>query len=394
MSLDNFSGVSELSGLSNAEQCVQQSIQMLQPPVPIYVPTPKHILEARKENNNTSEPNKKKPKLEYVPKSKTPLDTSQIPTYIPSPMIRALSDNECDHKETYYPTDIYSESSQPVNVADNKYSDNKNEDILVENNESKIQNDMKFESSSIKLHRHSSSSSKSSNSRSHSGSHSSRHKDKHSSSSKESSSHHRSSNSSHKSSSSSKLSNHHSHSSSSSSKTKHSDKSKEKQTEKDGKDAHHSSSKHKSSRHKGDEKKKLSKSSSSSSKSHNSSSKKDQNSTGKSSSGNGEHIDTFVDEDKLQYDFDSDEDDVEAQCRMIFEEFDPTSVAKEDEQETDSSEKTDSSNAKYDNFNAKKRVAYENADKQHKPLATFNRKSNHVSNAMQVSFLDTIVSCF
>lgn len=372
----------------------------------MYIPTPKHILEARKENNHTSQPRKKKQKLEYVPKSKTPIDHSQIPTYIPTPLVRTSSESSAGEHDSHIITDSIDEALQAAGLVENKQEQNgyNDEDIFMENDKlikngsgtTELSESLKTESkkkidntesketlslsSSSKQRRRHSSSSRSSSSRSHSSSHSSKHKEKHTNSLQN------------RSSTSSKSSSHHSHSSSSNnnnnSKSKHSDKSKEKETENSKhRSSHHSSSKERSrssssssSRHKGGEHKKSS-SSASLSKSHT----KELNTTKSSKNDNEEQVESFVDEysDTFQYNTDSDEDDVEAQCRMIFEEFDPQTVVAEDTEDVeDNAEKSDS-NAKYDNFNAKKRVAYENADKK-TPFTTCNKRPNHITNAMQV----------
>lgn len=83
----------------------------------------------------------------------------------------------------------------------------------------------------------------------------------------------------------------------------------------------------------------------------------------------------------------SDDDDVEAQCRLIFEQY-------EAPEQTEASTATaslpsDSTNfedslSKYDDSQKRKRVAYENADHVERP--TQAKASNHVQAAMQVKF--------
>lgn len=66
--------------------CISEVIEKQELAAPIYIPTPKHILEARKVLNSTersSEPPEKKKRLEYVPESRTNT-TYPTPTYIPS----------------------------------------------------------------------------------------------------------------------------------------------------------------------------------------------------------------------------------------------------------------------------------------------------------------------
>lgn len=84
---------------------------------------------------------------------------------------------------------------------------------------------------------------------------------------------------------------------------------------------------------------------------------------------------------------DVEEDDVEAQCRMIFEEFDPEMVTPaSDSESTTNKDETHDPMAKYDDSGKRKRVAYENADSQQKPMRTTKPSTNHVQNAMQSVF--------
>lgn len=89
------------------------------------------------------------------------------------------------------------------------------------------------------------------------------------------------------------------------------------------------------------------------------------------------------------YETDLEEDDVEAQCRMIFEEFEPDTVAPASDADATTQSSTNEPYdpmAKYDDSGKRKRVAYENAESQHKPLKTSNQNINHVRNAMQSVF--------
>lgn len=102
-----------------------------------------------------------------------------------------------------------------------------------------------------------------------------------------------------------------------------------------------------------------------------------------------------------EIDDDDDDDDVEAQCRMIFEEFEPvtanenqsddmltmelqataTATATKDDNGID-----DTTLIRQDDATKRKRIAHDNADKQVKPIASFQRNADHVKNAMQVKF--------
>lgn len=90
------------------------------------------------------------------------------------------------------------------------------------------------------------------------------------------------------------------------------------------------------------------------------------------------------------YESDLEEDDVEAQCRMIFEEFEPDTITPaSDSESAEHPNRTDSVDpmAKYDDASKRKRVAYENADQHHKPLKARNKGTTHIQSAMQVIFL-------
>lgn len=79
----------------------------------------------------------------------------------------------------------------------------------------------------------------------------------------------------------------------------------------------------------------------------------------------------------------SDEDDVEAQCRMIFEEYEPKEISA-DEMNGTTSKPDDNEKSSIENETAlgKKRLAHENADR---PIIPFKKSVNHAQNAMQVS---------
>lgn len=191
--------------------------------MPIYIPTPKHILEARKAQNaseRNSEPPDKKQRLEYVPESRTNT-TYPIPTYIPSKLnadatniVEASTNGQNDLNGDDI-TGLLSE------LASKQQSDDENHSENVPNHG--VEDVEKSKSSSKSRHRHSShKSSRSQSSRSHS------ERDRKSSASK----------SCHK-------------SSSSSTKSKHSDKSSSKHRgeRKSSSSSSSSSSKHRSSSH-------------------------------------------------------------------------------------------------------------------------------------------------
>lgn len=346
----------------------QANPQTLAPPVPVYIPTPKHILEARKANSSTAEHSegakKKKPKLEYVPKAISKNNSGPIPTYIPS-TVRNTSIDE------YEPTNPVNNDSVIPMDTDNGGANGDNvtgllTDLLSEQITTNDQNhtksptkesdDNKELKEKSKENRHKSSSS-SSRHRHHSSSHKSSRSDKSHSDRKSSSS--RSSSSTHRSSSH--------HSSSSSKKSKQSDKEKEISSKEKSK---HSSSKHKSSEHRS-----KSSSSSSSSRRHSSSSDKKTHSSNINSSNKKEDcIET-----------DSEEDDVEAQCRMIFEEFDPSTIEiKPDDMPNNVSSPEHETNGNNEDALKKKRIAHENVNNQVRSSEQFKPKANHIRNAMQV----------
>lgn len=376
----------------------------MQPPAPIYIPTPKHILEARKVSNEVNaeeSPVNKKPKLEYVPEAKTPFNNLYpVPTYIPSVVTNAasctddnqkfsdlnnvngngingndvvadtddiaglLSELSAEHTEDTQSIEQHNEI-QPVAKNEGKCAANDEENKASENKT----NEASDTSSTSKHRRHSSVST--SSSRSH-GSRSDKKgdHDKSSSSSsrrhssKDSSTNHKSSSrSSHKSSKSS--SSHHSRS-----KSKHRDKSKEKSGEKSRSSSSKSSSRHQSS-------KGHPKSSSSSSHKH-----KEEKSTSSKD---------CTKDMPINYETDSEEDDVEAQCRKIFEGFDPSTIEQTEipiDNHTTNNQ-YDSDDGAAEDASKKKRVAHENAERQIKSLPTFKRTANHVQNAMQVNLFLT-----
>lgn len=167
---------------------ISEVIEKQEPAAQIYIPTPKHILEARKAQNSSersSEPPDKKKRLEYVPESKT--NTAYpTPTYIPSKLnadATNIVEGSTNGQNGDDITGLLSElaSEQPLN--DGNHSEN-----VPEHDVKDIE---KTKSSSTSRHRHSShKSSRSQSSRSHSD------RDRKSSSSKSS---HRSSSSSNKS---------------------------------------------------------------------------------------------------------------------------------------------------------------------------------------------------
>lgn len=177
-----------------------EPVEKIEASAPVYIPTPKYILEARKAQSaseSDTEPVTKKPKLEYVPAAKTNTKYP-IPTYIPT----VLNATDAIDKSNIEQNDINGDDIAGLlnELAAEQPSDNENHSENVP----KLDSDTVEKPKSSSKHRHhSSSSSHKSSSRSHSSSHSK------SSSSKSSSSHK------------------HSSSSSSSKKSTHSDKSKD-----------------------------------------------------------------------------------------------------------------------------------------------------------------------
>lgn len=391
---------------TNVEQKPQ--IQILLPPI-VYKPTPKAILDARKSTNvetttaapssasSSEAPKSKRPKHEYVPKSKSSSKQNNLqdtPTYTPSSLIAQLSD---DLGDSYVPKTtglavvesfkehIEQKNNDPIQEISDGGQTNGNKSALSESKQGKTGK----EDESSPKHRHHKSS------RTHSSSSSSkklsRDRDKHRSStssrsdrssSKEPSAHKASrSISSIKSPSSSSKHTYHSSShrssksssrtedkhTSSRSKSKHRDRSKDRESS--------SKSRHRSSR----------------SKDHHRSDRKCSSSSSKTVSigqddDNSASNEVSYDVGNISYDED-DEDDVEAQCRMIFEEYTPDEAAKLKNAASSTSTGNDLEGDpvadKYENSGMKKRVAYENADRVERP--TQAKATNHVQNAMQVS---------
>lgn len=387
--------------------------------LPVYIPTPKHILEARKANGTNNDngvndngaagdsesPASKRPRLEYVPKA-IKINHNLIPTYVPSALSRSTSVSSETNDLEYEPSNIVDQANQSggdiagllTDLSSDKITKNgqtsgdnaengslsvtaaKETNVPTTNDDAKSKESRhrSSSSSSSRHHRHHSSSSSTSN---HKSSHSDRKSG--SSSSRSSSSSHRSSR--------------HHHHSSSSRKSKHSDKEKDDDKVKlktDGKssssESHHRSSKTPSS-------------SSSRHRSSDHSNKKTHSNNNHSSSSNKPEED--CPNNSIVYDMnseidDDDDDDVEAQCRMIFEEFEPQTA--NDSQSDDmlsmelqataaatnnhDSGIDDTTSTQQDDAAKRKRVAHENADKQVKPIATFKRNADHVKNAMQVIY--------
>lgn len=404
--------------------------------LPVYIPTPKHILEARKTNGTNSDGGgavdngaanesecsaSKRPRLEYVPKA-IKINHNLIPTYVPSALSRSTSTGSETNDMEYEPSNVAGQTTEiggditglltdlsadqvtkngqtsannaengaltPIASASVSVSVSKESNEATETTAATTNDDTKS-----KENRHRSSSS--SSSRHHRHHSSSNHKSSHSDR-KSGSSSSRSSSSSHRS------SRHHHHSSSR--KSKHSDKDKDDDKVKLKADSKHSDGKSPSSEsHHRSSKKSSSSSSSSSSRHHHRSSKhptKNSHSNNNHSSSSNKRDEDCLN-DSVVYDMDSeiddDDDDVEAQCRMIFEEFKPQTA--NDNQQSDDmlslelqatatnnhdSGIDDTTSAKLDDATKKKRIAHENADKQIKPIATFKRNADHVKNAMQV----------
>lgn len=399
-------------------------------PLPVYIPTPKHILEARKANGTATNdeegggvnangaasnlecpPASKRPRLEYVPKA-IKINQNPILTYIPSALSRSTSigsdDADAANELEYEPSNIVDKTNRNGTDTTGLFADLSSDQITqngqisgdnTENGslttmktvtESNVSNELSAPAtnddskSKENRHRSSSSSSSSRHHRHHSSSSSSNHKSSHSDR-KGSSSSSRSSSSSHRS------SRHHHHSSSR--KSKHSDKDSDKDKD-DGKVK--TDSKHSDSR--------SSKSSSSSRHHHrssNQSNKKTHSNNNHSSSSDKQQKQEDCPSNSVDYDMefdDDDDDDVEAQCRMIFEEFEPQTAEENQPSDDmlslelqaaatynhDSGIDTTSTSTMQDDATKKKRIAHENADKQVKPIATFKRNSDHVKNAMQV----------
>lgn len=341
----------------------QPNTHITKPPIPVYIPTPKHILEAKKSNGSTKlNPPAKRPKLEYVPKAITN-QNEPIPTYIPSSVPNPTAE--------YEPAPIFaadnpiSDECTTLNTSDdiaNLLTELTSEPITNNVNHIEIASDTTKDSIDVvekkskeNNHKSSSSSSSSSKHRHHSSSHKSSHSER------------KSSSSSSKSSSSTHKSSHHS----SSRKSKHSDKDKDKDKDK----SKHSSKSSKEGRHKSEHRSKSSSSSSSSR--HHSSSHSDKNTY--SSNNNKDCINSSV-----VYETESEEDDIEAQCRMIFDEFDASTVEiQPNDMPNNTSTEEDETSTKFEDVTKKKRVAHDNADK-NRSMASFRKQTDHVKNALQV----------
>lgn len=367
----------------------------LQPPIPVYIPTPKHILEARKASSTTTTTAaattttttikersdgsaRKKPKLEYVPKAISN-NSGPVPTYIPS-SVRNTSIDEYEpvntaNDETVIRTNIEADSNGDDisglltellsdEVTNNQiYTDGMTNES-ADSKDSKEKSKENSHKSSSSRHRHHSSSHKSSRSEKS-------HPDRKSSTS-----------SSRSSSSTMHKSSHHSSSSSSSRKSKHSDKEKDISSKEKDK---HSTKSSKESKHRSSEHRSKSSSSSSSSRRHSSSSHSDKKTH--SSNNNSSSLKEDCINESMVYESESDEDDVEAQCRMIFEEFDPSTIEiKPDDMPHDVSSPDQESNGKMEDAAKKKRIAHENVNRQVRSSESFVKKANHVQNAMQVCF--------
>lgn len=128
--------------------------------------------------------------------------------------------------------------------------------------------------------------------------------------------------------------------------------------------------------------------------SHKHSSHRSNSSDPKSKSASASETQEEINLNALIYESDMEEDDVEAQCRMIFEEFDPETVTQASDSETmTSTNETHDPMAKYDDCGKRKRVAYENADTHPKPLKS-HQSTNHVQNALQVRFFPISIFFF
>lgn len=360
-----------------------ESTQIAKPSIPVYIPTPKHILEARKSNGSATTTDEclpsKRPKLEYVPKAISN-SSAPIPTYIPSSVSNQISNNDEYEPSTVFGNDnivsTVTDAETDLNADDisGLLTELSNEQITNnENHAGNVQKDTNKLEKIVNLNESPDQKTKENNHKSSSSSSSSRHRHHNSSSHKSSHSDRKSSSSSSsRSNSSTHKSSHHS-----SRKSKHSDKDRDR--DKDTEKSRHSSSKSsKESRHKSSEHR--SKSSSSSSRHHSSShlDKKTHNSN------NGRTKDCT--NSSVVCETESEDDDVEAQCRMIFDEFEPSMLeSKQDDMPNGSgATSAEEDDSKIDDVTKKKRVAHENADKLTKSQAPFKKQTNHVTNALQV----------
>lgn len=344
-------------------QIGQPKIQILEPPV-VYKPTPKCLLASSTTSSSSSSvasysPPVKKPKLEYVPKPKSII--TSIATYVPSTTIKSNNiDNEnsaevlpksgwdylsdiietdssspsVDKTPTYVPTKINRSTSRelvkPIEIADKPIemidatAEPSSEDAVKKPDDEIVNQTVPVDTEPIESKKSASSTSKSDKSKS-------RH-DRHKSSSKLSSRSH----------SSSSRCKHESLSSSSSTRTSSerskSSKSSSHRSSHDKSRSHSSRSGSKSSsvdKTSGGESKRSDKSS----KSSKSSSSRDDVSKRKSKSGvvaaEKESIEPVpVDSGNISpssvFDTDDEEDDVMAQCRMIFDEFEGATETKDE----------------------------------------------------------------
>ncbi|XP_053671685.1 RNA exonuclease 1 homolog [Anopheles nili] len=416
------------------------------PPAPVkYSATPKSLLNqtgTTDQSDGGEEVLRKKPKLEYIPVS------TVAPKYVPSsstklqasrsngektsekddstktnhqsstskpPAKDSLRENNATIKtsaqnETHQSIktsspkectlDAKNEKESNLSIIDKKSAQETKHRSSEKSDKSTTESERKKDSS----HHHSSRSRKSSST-------SSSHDKKHSSS--ESSSRDKSSKSSSSSRSSSK---------SSSSKSKHREKEKETSGSKSSKHSldrphHHSSSdktrsssKSTSSKSNSDSSKSKNKSSSNSSTSNGSREKEHRSSsssTKKSSKSSSvaemsekveppetkplaeEIYQELINNPPSDIDIDSDEDDVMQQCKMIFEEYEPTVTKTEDNEDKSNVhvELIDMFADKYYDDNRRKRVAYENACTTSKLTPTVEKKTNYIQNAIKSVYL-------
>lgn len=358
---------------------VKQNIEIVKQPVPVYIPTPKHLLEARKVNGSTKYDEcsaSKRPKLEYVPKALSN-NSAPIPTYVPSSVANTVTDeyeprNVCGNNADVLNCDVEADSNGDDilgllnELSTEQMTNNSNQSNCMTINSKPSTDTIDLDETKeqkSKENSHKSSSSSRHRHHSHKSSHSER----------------KSSNTSSRSSSSTHKSSHHS-----SHKSRHADKAKDKHLDKnkDKAKSRHSSKSSKDIKHKSNEHR--SKSTSSRHHSSHHSDKKTHSSNNNSSNQSKDCVNNSI-----EYETESEDDDVEAQCRMIFEEFVPSTIEnKTDETSNGLSMSTEEDandiTAKIDDATRKKRVAHENADKQIKSIASFRRQGDHVKNAMQV----------
>lgn len=104
-------------------------------------------------------------------------------------------------------------------------------------------------------------------------------------------------------------------------------------------------------------------------------------------------LDDMIPSPSSVFDTDSEEDDVEAQCRLIFDEFQQSDTITSNDsalkrKKTAADDNTDPSDNKYDDAAKKKRVAYDKAEEIRGPALKEKLpiKTNHMSNAMQAIY--------